>query len=178
MAYLGQNNVHAGRIAAEHLIAVHGHRRLWYLGGPRDASAREDRIDGIRSVVKEHPGVTLAGVHWGPTTVESGIDLARVAQESGAQSDDGFICHHDVIAYGFIHSWRATSGTRHVSAIGYGDISESVAFDPPLTSVGVGPPSFGERTAERVLELLAGGSPYSELMEPKLQVRASCGCRF
>ncbi|OZM76918.1 LacI family DNA-binding transcriptional regulator [Pseudonocardia sp. MH-G8] len=42
-----------GRLAARHVVDVHGRRRIAYLGGPADASPRHDRVNGILDVVRE-----------------------------------------------------------------------------------------------------------------------------
>src|SRR5262245_22290398 len=70
--YVGADNVSGAALACEHLIA-HGHRRIAFVGGPLDSSARGERIQGYSGVLERH-GIVLdeSLMAITPTTREGG----------------------------------------------------------------------------------------------------------
>lgn len=172
-AYLGPDNVLGGRLAAEHLMRVHGCRRLVFLGGPKLGSARRDRLEGVRTTVDADPDAELVYESEGPTTVETARRMAEAAIRSGT-SFDGVVCHSDLVAYAFTRAWRDAGQTHLVPVIGFDDLPISALFEPTISSVTVGP--MGARAAERVIEMVNGATATIELMTPTLEIRASCGC--
>ena len=173
--YLTVDDICAGNLAAQHLIADHHYRRLVYLGGPRGARPREDRLAGVRNVISQHPGAELVGEFTGLVTVDEGIRLGNELLSSGLEFD-AVLCHSDLIAYSVLAALRQT-GRTGVGVIGFDGLAVSKVFSPPVTSVSVGSDRIGRAAAAHLLTSIdgAGGERQTEL-PPHLEVRNSCGC--
>jgi len=52
-AYVGADNLRGAELATEHLIGL-GHRRIAFVGGPANSSARRDRLQGYRNALVAH----------------------------------------------------------------------------------------------------------------------------
>lgn len=170
------DNVMAGALAAEHLVAL-GRRRIAHITGDPTYSAAQERAQGIAATLQSHGlnqvGATMFG-SWGEV-------WGRAAARSLLSND----MHIDAIIGG---SDRITRGiVEAVQSLGRsvpGDIAV-VSFDnweplvsgshPPLTSVDFGFKEMG-RTAARLLAASRDGEPPAQLrhvIEPKLVIRDS-----
>lgn len=175
--YLVPDDMQGGATAAEHLVKVHGARRLVYLGGPERASTRSNRVRGVETALKGHEGTKLVQALPGETSVQGGIQLANALLSSEIEFD-AVVCHSDVIAYSLLHTLQKYEyKRRRVSVIGFDGLPESEVFTPSVTSVAVGPEKIGVRAAEWILAELQG-TPSVDIspMEMALEIRQSCGC--
>lgn len=173
--WIGQNDLQGGVLAAEHLSRVHGCRRLVYLGGPEGASVRLERVQGIRQAIEAAGGHLVADM-TGHASVQGGLQLASQWLDSVVDAD-GVVCHSDVIAFALMAACRQQA--RHIPwpIIGFDGLEESALYDPPLTTVTVGPEEMGALAAQRILAILKGQDvPTEQRLNPTLVVRASCGC--
>jgi LacI family transcriptional regulator len=175
--YLGPDDLAGGEMAADHLVAHHRYRKLIYLGGPRGAGPREDRLQGIQSVIQKHAGAELVADFAGTTNVAGGIELANELLASGLEFD-AVICHSDVVAYALLAALRKSGrGLDSTGILGFDDLPESEVFWPSVTSIGVGPQQLGRLAAEWLLRALDGDTSQTEVrMPPTLHIRRSCGC--
>lgn len=175
--FLGADDVEGGRLAAEHLADVHGYRRFVYLGGPRGAGPREDRLRGVRAVLEQYRGAELVAEIAGTTNVAGGVQLAAQLLDLDLNFD-AVICHSDVVAYALLSALRRSQrSVEDVGVVGFDDLPESEVYWPPVTSIGVGPQQLGRLAAEWLLRALEGDTPQAEVHVPaKLHVRSSCGC--
>jgi LacI family transcriptional regulator len=171
------DDMQGGALAAEHLVVVHGARRLVYLGGPEKAGPRYDRMTGVEQTLKEHPGAQLIRQFPGETSIRSGMELSAQLLDSGIEFD-AVVCHSDVIAFALLHALRESARSdRFISVIGFDGLPESEVFSPPVTSVAVGPAALGGSAASWILAGLRGDPAVDiEPMTMHLEVRASCGC--
>ncbi len=174
--YLGPDDVAGGLLAAEHLIEFHGYRRIVYLGGPRGAGPREDRLSSVRAVAARHPDVEVVADFPGVTNVAGGVELAERLLASGLEFD-AVVCHSDVVAFALFAALRQVGREHDVAAVGFDGLPESALFWPPITSVGVGPETLGSAAARWLMNALDGApGPMRTLLEPRLEIRSSCGC--
>lgn len=173
-AYVGPDDRIGGALAARHLIE-HGHRRLVYLGGPRHGSARKERIAAVQRELDAVDGVLVADPD-GITSVATGLEAGRELLSRGVPFD-AVICHSDEIAFGFSAALRETGvSAASVPMVGFDGLAAGAVMDPPLTSVSVGPGRLGRRAVEILTDLRNGAEPKTELLEPELLIRSSCGC--
>ncbi|WP_198655731.1 LacI family DNA-binding transcriptional regulator [Salinicola sp. CR57] len=174
-AWIGQNDTRGGALAAEHLSQVHDCRRLVYLGGPEGASVRSERMQGVEQAIEAAGGHLVASM-TGHASVQGGLQLAERWLDSDI-STDGVICHSDIIAFALIAACRQRYGHIPWPIIGFDGLEESALYDPPLTTVTVGPEEMGALAARRILALLDKREiPQEQRLDPVLVVRASCGC--
>ena len=182
--YVGAQNRDGGYAAAEHLYS-HGCRRIAFVGGFTDSSAREERASGVAAFLNDH-GLTLGADHsvvceparqqareaaMGLLTKNHGLDGPNV---------DGIVCFSDVVAFGVLDA-IADAGRSigsEVRVIGFDDVHDAGLNRPSLSSVAVPARETGRRAAQLVLERAAGSTEPTvrEEFPTKLEPRETCGC--
>jgi LacI family transcriptional regulator len=177
--YVGAQNHDGGYAAAEHLYS-HGCRRIAFVGGYADSSARDERAAGVEEFLNEH-GLTLNPDH--SPVCEPGRPQAQEAVVRLLTEDpdvDGIVCFSDVVAFGVLDA-IADMGRRigsDVRVIGFDDVHAAGLNRPSLSSVAVPARDTGRRAAQLVLERAAGSTEPTvrEEFPVKLEPRETCGC--
>jgi DNA-binding LacI/PurR family transcriptional regulator len=62
-----------------------------------------------------------------------------------------------------------------VSVVGFDNIPAASYFNPSLTTVHQDTIAAGEQLVNQVIQMINGETPVSQLLEPTLIVRGSCG---
>ena len=177
--YVGAQNRDGGYTAAEHLYS-HGCRRIAFVGGYTDSSARAERAGGVEVFLSEH-GLTLNSDHSvmcepaRPQAREAAMQLLRIDPEV-----DGIVCFSDVVAFGGLDAIAdvGRSVGSDVRVIGFDDVHDAGLNRPSLSSVAVPARETGRRAAQLVLERAAGSTEPTvrEEFPVKLEPRETCGC--
>jgi DNA-binding LacI/PurR family transcriptional regulator len=177
--YVGAENREGGYAAAEHLYS-HGCRKIAFVGGYLDASAREERAGGVSAFLIDHD---LALPEELSLTCEPLRPPAREATKlllTDHPEVDGIVCFSDVVAFGVLDA-VADLGLRvgsDVRVIGFDDVHDAGLNRPSLSSVTVPARETGRRAAQLVLERAAGSTEPAvrEEFPTKLEPRETCGC--
>jgi DNA-binding LacI/PurR family transcriptional regulator len=177
--YVGAQNGAGGYAATEHLYD-HGCRRITFVGGFADASAREERAGGVNGFLAEHD---LAVDPYGSVMCEPLRPQARAAAMrllSDHPEVDGIVCFNDVVAFGVLDA-IADLGREvgsDIRVIGFDDVHDAGLNRPSLSSVAVPARETGRRAAQLVLQRAAGSTQPTvrEELPTKLQPRETCGC--
>lgn len=177
--YVGAQNRDGGYTAAEHLYS-HGCRRVSFIGGYTDASARDERAGGVEEFLNER-GLTLDSDH--SVVCEPARSQARDAAMRLLVEDpkvDGIVCFSDVVAFGVLDA-IADMGRgvgSDVRVIGFDDVHDAGLNHPSLSSVAVPARETGRRAGQLVLERAAGSTEPTvrEEFPTKLEPRETCGC--
>jgi LacI family transcriptional regulator len=178
--YVGVDNVLAGQLVAEHL-AGEGCRRIAFLGGPSQSTARAERERGLSLGLRRH-GLELEPLLAIATSADrqGGIAAVQALLTQGAPPD-GIVCYSDVVAFGVESALREAGlePGRDVALASFDDIAEAQLQHPPLTSVATYPELVGAEAARLLLERLDApdGEPRRVVLEPRLHVRASSTTR-
>jgi DNA-binding LacI/PurR family transcriptional regulator len=177
--YVGAQNRDGGYAAAEHLYS-HGCRRIAFVGGYADSSAREERAGGVEEFLNDY-GLQLDAEH--SLVCEPARPQAREAAMRLLTQDpdvDGIICFSDVVAFGVLDAIAdmGRSIGSDVRVIGFDDVHEAGLNRPSLSSVAVPARETGRRAAQLVLERAAGSTEPAvrEEFPVKLEPRETCGC--
>lgn len=176
--YVGARNHEGAWAAAEHLYG-HGCRRIAFLGGFTDSSAREEREGGVRDFL-DTQGIDLPSelsIACRPTRVDA---LGAAHALFGAQDVDGVVCFSDVVAFGVLDALsdlEIAVGSA-VRVIGFDDLLEAVHHRPSLSSVAVPARDTGRRAAHIALARMRDGldAAVHEEFATQLQPRETCGC--
>src|SRR5215207_10043014 len=177
--YVGAQNRDGGYAAAEHLCS-HGCRRIAFVGGYIDSSARAERAGGVEEFLNEH-ALTLNSDHSvvcdpaRPQAREAAMQLLRIDPVV-----DGIVCFSDVVAFGGLDAIAdvGRSVGSDVRVIGFDDVHDAGLNRPSLSSVAVPARETGRRAAQLVLERAAGSTEPTvrEEFPVKLEPRETCGC--
>lgn len=167
----------AGRLAAEHLIAM-GRRRIGHITGPEDFDAVQRRQRGFEGVLAQHDmrpaGNVLAGFwceSWGREAVH------RLLED--APDIDAVYCGSDLLARGVLDGLREAGRAvpEDVAVVGTDNWRlVALAARPPLTTVDLRLEDVGRRAAEVLLASIDGqAAAGTEMVPPRLVARSSSG---
>jgi DNA-binding LacI/PurR family transcriptional regulator len=174
-----QENRDGARQLVEHLIIVHGCRRIAFLAGP---SGNEDsfwREAGYVDALRQHTiplDPALRGV--GQFDEDGGRAAVQAWLQQGLDFDAIF-AGDDETASGAILALRE-AGVRvpeDVAVVGFDDVPFARLLVPPLTTVRAPIETVGMTAARHLIDLIHGQpvEPVT-LLPAELVVRQSCGC--
>jgi DNA-binding LacI/PurR family transcriptional regulator len=163
----------------QHLIEVHGRRRIVFLHGPagnQDSQAREESY---------REALALHGIDFDPALVgrggynEPGGQAAIAEMLRAGTRFDAVYAGDDEGAIGAMTALRE-AGKRvpeDVAVVGFDDLPVARHLTPPLTTVRAPIEQAGYMAATRLLQVLESGDAEAVTALPvELVVRASCGC--
>jgi DNA-binding LacI/PurR family transcriptional regulator len=168
------NNVKAGSIAAQHLIAL-GHRRIAHISGPLRLRVGRERVMGAEQAL-DAVGLSLVAREEGNWTCDAGYAaMQRIL--AGPDRPTALFAANDRMAIGAMRAIQE-AGLRvphDISVIGLDDIEVAAYQNPPLTTIRQ---SFVELAtlAIRLLFALVEKNPPAEtqlVIEPELVERRS-----
>ena len=172
-------NVAGARGIVDHLIEVHGCRRIAFLAGPVGVEDAGLRFEGYRRSLEAH------GLPYDEGLVGQGGYDDRLAETAvsrwlaGGLQFDAIFAADDASAVGALTALRK-AGKRvpnEVALVGFDDAPLSRHLSPPLTTVRAPIPAAGASAAEKLLHLIETGTGGGQTMLPtELVIRRSCGC--
>lgn len=173
-----ENKTGAEKIV-NHLIEVHGHRKIAFLAGPETEEDSYWREQGYRAALAKHR------ISFDPKLVSTGYFDTPIAQNSVTEwlkkgtRFDAIFAGDDDSAIGAITAFQYTDlrVPEDIAIVGFDDIYVSQYLSPPLTTVRVPIEQAGHTAAQQLIRLL-----HQEIVEPLVQlptelvIRRSCGC--
>ncbi|HMI36169.1 MAG TPA: LacI family DNA-binding transcriptional regulator [Steroidobacteraceae bacterium] len=165
---------HGAILAMRHLLEL-GHRRIAFLAGLVNHPDANERLAGYKGAL------AAAGIAFDPLLVldgdfheEGGMRAVYQLMDSGVKFTAMF-CVNDQTAYGACLALvrRGLGVPKDVSVVGFDDLPASAYRIPPLTCVRQSVQQLGERSAEAILQLIAGRRPQITLPAVELVVRES-----
>jgi LacI family transcriptional regulator len=180
-------------LLVEHLVAVHDHRRIAYLGPPDTTGegatptvfVGRERVDGFRAAVGR-AGVALPPEYVRLTEPSCSESVARAVARDLLRLDPrptAIIGATDTLAIGVIEAARDESlrVPEDVAVVSFDEPRYADLIDPPVTSLDRHDRELGRRAALLLLDALAAPgdpAPRREIVRVPLQlrVRRSCGC--
>ncbi len=176
--YVGADNVLGAELATRRLIE-HGHRRISFIGGPENASARHERIQGFRRAMEAY-GLPIDDrlLPATPVTRSGGYHAVR-ALLALHDPPTATICHCDNVALGVMLGVESL-GMRpgpDFGVIGFDDIDEAALWTPSLSTVSITPQRMGREAVRLLLRKMdsSGEELQRIFLTPKLVIRESCG---
>jgi len=177
--FIGTDDVKAGMLATEHLLAK-GCRRIAHIGGDYLSTAA-DRLAGYRAALIQH------GFEAPQKYICLRTQLDDAAMMTGYRAmhsllkleprPDGIFCFSDPIAAGAMQAIleRDLRIPEDVAIIGCGNVLYASALRVPLSSVNQKSETLGEHAAKMVLDLVGDdkAEPREMRLRPTLVVRAS-----
>jgi len=178
--FVGVDDVNAGRMATEHLIAV-GCRRIAHIRGATTSTA-VGRLEGYNQALAKHDmtplqGYVVTGRSADTDTWSSGHEAMKKLLSLN-QVPDGVFCYNDPIAIGVIDA-ILESGLRvpeDIAVIGCGNLHFDRSLRVPLSSIDQQSVAIGERAGKLVLSVIEAKvppQPKSVMLEPSLVERES-----
>jgi PAS domain S-box-containing protein len=177
------DNTSGIRQIVQHLVEVHGCRRLAFIHGQKDHIDDEERYRAYLDALREFqlpidPNLETPHHSWFKDTGERAI--AFLLDQRQAQFD-GIVAGNDWLAIGAIQELerRGIEVPRDISVIGFTDAPESRVGLPPITTVSSQFYERGRKAVELLLKNIRGEPIARETLLPvQLTVRQSCGCQL
>lgn len=169
------DDVHGGRLATEHLLAL-GHRRIAHVLGLAGHSPSRDRLEGYRAAL------AAADILPDPDLIVAGdgrlgggeAALGRLMQV--VPRPTAVFCYNDMTAIGLLRAARQAglSVPRDLAVVGFDDIPFAAYTAPALTTIAQPKFEMGRRAMQMALSLMAGAAAACNIiLEGRLVVRES-----
>lgn len=167
----------------EHLIKMHGRRRILFMRGPSNQEDTLLREEGYKCALQAN------GIPYDENLILNGEferDIAYavmnefLGREKRVEFDAVFTGDDDA-AIGVLRSLDE-HGLRvpaEIAVVGFDDLGFAQLLNPPLTTVRAPTESVGRIATERLFEILAN-HPSDEVtvLPTKIILRNSCGCEY
>jgi DNA-binding LacI/PurR family transcriptional regulator len=176
------DDVHGGRLATEHLLAL-GHRRIAHVAGLSGHSPSTDRLEGYRAAL------AAAGILPAPDLIVAG-DGRLVGGEAAfgllmqaSPPPTAVFCYNDLTAIGLLRAARQAGLVvpRDLAVVGFDDIPFAAYVSPSLTTVAQPKLEMGQRAMRMALSLM-GGAPAESVgnvvLAGRLAVRETTGIGY
>jgi LacI family transcriptional regulator len=165
---------HGAMLAVRHLIEI-GHRKIAFIAGSENHPDAVERFKGYKKTLED------AGIDFDPNLVAVGDwheegGLRATFELLGSKAKfTALFCVNDQTAYGACLALyrKGLSVPGDVSVIGFDDLPSSAYRLPPLSSVRQSIGELGDRSAQAILQLLAGGRPRIDPPPVELVIRES-----
>ena len=164
----------------DHLINVHGYRKIYCLTGPRNTFSGEERLAGYRTSMKRH------GIHiekdwyeYGDFWTEAPKKYAKRILSGELERPEAIVCGNDVMAI-TLSKLFIDAGVRvpeDIAITGYDASIEGYQSSPSITSYSRPNFQLGAEAIRRLYRIITGkicGKVPNENGE--LRLGESCGC--
>ena len=177
--YVMFENKRGARELIEHMIVVHGRRRIAYLRGPEGNEDSYWREQGYREALAKH------NIPFDENLLGMGrfdADIARETVESWLLEGldfDTIFAGDDESAMGVMMALRHAGKKvpEEVAVLGFDDVNPSKLMIPPLTTVRAPIEAAAAGAAQALLAQIKGDEPPQHLRYPtEVVIRQSCGC--
>lgn len=132
---IGINNISAGRLAAQTLMA-RGYKKVGFLGGPRGATSTQDRYKGFVTELAGRPDVSVSCSYAAQYSFEAGrAEMQRLLAEGDRA--EVYFCGDDVLSIGALSAVQ-DAGLRvpeDVGIIGLNDMDMAGWANINLTTI-------------------------------------------
>ncbi|HDQ73987.1 MAG TPA: GAF domain-containing protein [Chloroflexi bacterium] len=174
------DNYQGVKDVVSHLIEKHGCRHIAFVQGPAGHPEAQERYRAYVDTLTEHDlPVDPSLVAPGGFFKAAGAEAVDLLLEERAVSFDGLVAVADEVAIGAIEALQRW-GKRvpgDLAVTGFDDVEECHYVTPPLTTVRQSSYQQGRRSAEMLLQLMAGEDVPERVVQPaELIIRRSCGC--
>jgi DNA-binding LacI/PurR family transcriptional regulator len=179
--YITFRNKQASKELVDHLIEVHGYRRIAWLRGPEGHEDSTSRELGYRKSLEDH------GLPFDPELVGYGGFNYRDAREmvclwlERQLKIDAIFAGADEAAFGAISAIR-DAGLRvpeDIAVVGFDDIDLGRHLFTPLTTIHADFESVGRQSVLQLMNLIHHGKASNRVVVPaRLVVRRSCNCAW
>ncbi|MBN1699310.1 MAG: substrate-binding domain-containing protein [Spirochaetales bacterium] len=174
------DNVCGMKEIMNHLIAIHGYKRIAFINGP------EERKDALERFLVYKEILANNGLDFDPELIVPG-DYCMTAGQTAVQvlfeerglGIDAIVAANDAMASGAIAALRERDihVPGDIAVVGFDDIEADHTFAPSLTTVRQPLYEVGSKAAHIILNAIEGNVGYvHETFRTELIIRESCGC--
>jgi phosphoserine phosphatase RsbU/P len=168
--------------AVDHLVTIHGRRRIAFVGGPNENVEAQQRLAAYRRALEKHGlAVDERLIVSGDFTVAAGQRAAQTLLEERQVSPrevDAVVAANDGMAWGCVAGLlkRGLHVPGQIAVIGFDDLPAGRQARVPLTTVRQPVWELGRNAVRLLLAQMGGAPPERMLLPTELVTRRSCGC--
>lgn len=176
------DNRSAIKEAVLHLIEVHGHRKIAFVGST-DHYDLIERFEGYKEALRESEIEYKAELYFNTESSlrQGGVTAAREMLERGIDFT-AVIAATDLNALGVMEGLQAVGYhiPNDIALIGFDDIDSSATFTPPLTTIHQPIADLASSSIELLFRQMEGEQFQQNIsyVPTKFQPRSSCGCLY
>lgn len=177
------DNIKGTELLIEHLIQIHGKRKIAFIGGPIKETSCEQRLQGYKnSLLKNDIMINDNYIKTGEWNPQSGYDLTREIFVKEEIPESIFIASTNM-ALGTL-SYLNKKGFNvpdDISIVSFDDLDYASIIYPPLTTLNKVEERIGHEAAKILLDRINSKNldKVEEIVIPmKIVVRQSCGCKI
>jgi LacI family transcriptional regulator len=175
---INAENRESTRQLVNHLIQVHGRRRIVFLRGPKHQQDSIEREIGYQQALSDNNIVSDSALIADGEFAREQAEQAIGQLHANKVFFDAVFAGDDVAAVGVIRKLKEL-GYRipeEVAVVGFDDNYFSADIAPTLTTVAVPFDEIGREATRVLIELIETGSSDSHIFPAKVVLRKSCGC--
>ena len=161
----------------EHLITVHGLKRIGFISGPDNNKDAEERFAGYRNTLEKH-GISFRPEYVAPGDYSENVDRSVEELLDRAPELEAIACANDEMAVAVYRVCRSRSLTvgKDIAVTGFDDMLMARLMDPPLTTARQDYDKFSRTAVSSVLKMLRKEKVTSQRIRVPFVRRCSCGC--
>lgn len=165
----------------DHLIDVHGMKRIYCLTGPKNAYVSEERLKGYFNSMKKH-GLYYdkSFYQYGDFWTEASKKLAEKIFSGELKRPDAVVCGNDYSAIQLIKSLMANGikVPEDIAVTGYDASDDGYSFSPSVTSYARSNFQLGAEAFRRLYRIITGRI-CRKIPNQKgtIRIGKSCGCK-
>lgn len=167
------------RLVVDHLISMHGCRRIAFLRGPETEEDSRWRELGYQDALATH------GIFYDPVLVGYGGFDERIAYDTVSRwladglAFDAIFTGDDEAAPGVLTALREARlrVPEDIAVVGFDDDYVASRLVPALTTVHSPIEQVGRAAVRELFRQMEGHPPRSQVLPVELVVRQSCGCQ-
>lgn len=174
---VGCDNAKGAYDATTHLIGL-GRKNIAFFGSKTDDSPEfKRRYEGYCKALSSAGLNIEPGLQFDADNRETSGSAATANLIDSKKPFDAIFTASDLIAIGAVKHLRKTGlkVPADISVVGFDNIPASSYFNPSLTTVHQDTIAAGEQLVSQVIRMINGETPESQLLEPTLIIRGSCG---
>ena len=161
-----------------HLIHVHGRKRIAFIGGPETNEDAIQRYEIYRAVLDENNIPYDPALYGVGDFTEYCTDAVRKVLDDTKGNIDAICFANDRMAiagYEVLNEYNLVPG-KDISVAGFDDAPCATAISPALTTVRSDITALGYRAVEECLNIIENRGGGKLLVDTSLIIRPSCGC--
>ncbi len=177
---IGVHNREPTAQLVDHLVRVHGHRRLGMLAPRAGIITTLERVDGFRTGLARN-GLDAASApveHAGDDDEQTSAALDRMLDS--AEPPTALVLGNNMITVGAIRALRSRGITppEGIATASFDDFPWAESFHPRLSTISQPVDDLGASAIRLLLDRIASPdlAPRHVRLEPEFRIRESCGC--
>ncbi len=161
----------------EHLILVHGCKKIAFLSGVRDHPDSKERMQAYLDTMQAHNlPVEDSMIVYGDFSEFSDSLVAQLLDQNPGLDAIAF-CNDEMARGGYrVCAKRGIRIGKDIAFTGFDNFSTSRALMPALTTVSQNIYRMGEMSVLQAIDHVKGLPVKSAQLDTKLEIRRSCGC--